>query len=328
MHDYDFFQPESLTDALDLLQRIPDAGIVAGGTDMMVLMKDLLVRPSTLISLSGLKDLNGIHDQKGELSVGPMTPLWQLERSKEINRIFPALYQAILHLAAPPIRNSATFGGNICLDTKCIYYNQSQVWERNLSLCLKAGGDVCHVIPAGNRCVAALAAETVGPLWLYDAELELASSGGTRRVSLQSFYTGDGLAPRDLAAGEMLVAVHVCPSPPRSGVAYSRYAYRKALEFSQLNLTAAIGLDDQEKIVSAGLVVGAIGPAPVELKECISSLLGRHPSKAPWDRVANKAPKEAIRLSRSPRLTPYLREVLSASTERLFKEALDRALSN
>jgi 4-hydroxybenzoyl-CoA reductase subunit beta len=328
MNDYDFYRPESLSDALDLLQRIPDAGIVAGGTDMMVLMKDQLVRPPALISLSGLKDLVGINPENGGWRVGSMTPLWQMERSEVISKTFPALHQAILHLAVPPIRNRATLGGNICLDTKCIYYNQSQVWERSLPLCLKAGGDVCHVAPAGKRCVAALAAETIGPLWLYDAELELASSGGTRRVYLQSFHTGDGLTPRDLATGEMLIAVHLFPATPRSGVTYSRFAYRKALEFSQLNLSAAVGLDDQEKIVFARLVIGAIGPAPVELKESISSLLGRYPSDAPWDRVVKEAATEALRLTRSPRLTPYLREVLSASSERLFKEALNSAISN
>lgn len=328
MYDYDFYRPETLPETIDLLEQIPGAGIVAGGTDLMVLMKDQLVCPSALISLAGLKDLVGINPQKDGWIVGPMTTLWQLERSEALSQTFPALHQAIMQLAAPPIRNRATLGGNICLDTKCIYYNQSQVWERSLVRCLKSGGDRCHVIPKGKRCMGALAAETVGPLWLYNTELALTSRSGTRRIPLRKFYTGNGLAPRDMAMGEVLTAVHLFPPPPRSGVAYCRFAYRKALEFSQINLSAAIGLDDQEKIASARLVVGAIGPAPVELKETISSLLGRHPSDAPWDQVARQAPKEALRLARSPRLTPYFQEVLSAYTERLFKEALDQVKSS
>jgi 4-hydroxybenzoyl-CoA reductase subunit beta len=307
---------------------MPDASILAGGTDLMVLMKDRLIRPSALISLSGLKSLAGISAKNHGWIVGPMTPLWQLERSELLSLTFPALHQAIFHLAVPSIRNRATLGGNICLDTKCIYYNQSRVWERDLALCLKAGGYVCHVAPAGKRCVAALAAETVGPLCLYDAELELASRGGTRRVALRSFYPGNGLNSRDIAAEEVLTAVHLFPSPPQSAAGYRRFAYRKAMEFSQLNLSAAIGLDDQEKIASARLIIGAIGPAPVELKESLALLIGCHPTEAPWNRLAQDVPEETLRMTRSPRLTSYLQKVLAADAERLFKELLDQALSN
>lgn len=328
MYDYDFYQPETLSDALDLLEQIPDAGIVAGGTDIMVLMKDHLVRPSALVSLSGLKNLVGIHAQNGGWSIGPMTPLWQLERSKVIGRSFPALYKAILHLAAPPIRNRATLGGNICLDIKCIYYNQSRVWERNLARCFKAGGDRCHRVPAGKRCVGAIAAETVGPLWLYDTELTLTSRGGARRIPLREFYTGDGLAPRDMATGEVLTEVHLSAPPIRTGVAYCRFAFRRALEFSQFNLTAAISLDDRGKIASAKMVVGAVGPAPVEIKKSISSLIGRDPSDALLAQAAKQVPREALHLTRSPCLTPYLQEALSAYAERLFKKALNQAKSS
>lgn len=328
MDDYEFHQPETLPEALDLLERIPDAKVVAGGTDLVVLMRDLLVRPSSLISLGALKDLGEIHVKNHGCAVGAMTRLWQLEHSDIIRREYPALHEAILHLAAPPIRNQATLGGNICLDTKCMYYNQSRLWERDLPRCLKAGGHVCHVAPAGKRCVSALAAETVGPLWLYDAELTLTSRHGTRCVPLREFYTGDGLAPYRMARGEVLTSVHLFAPPPRAGVAYLRFAYRKALEFSQFNLSAAIHLDDRGEIGSARMVVGAIGPAPVELKESISSLIGRYPSEASWHEAAQKAPKEAAHLALSPRLTPFLQQVLSACTERVLKQALDRAQAN
>ncbi len=327
MREFDYHQPENLSGFLRVMEQVPEARIVAGGTDLMVLIKDLLLEPPALISLAGLKDLAGIQAHGDGLILGPMTPLWRLERSEAVSRMYPALHQAVLNLAVPPIRNQATLGGNICLDTKCIYYNQSHVWERNLPRCLKAGGEVCHVAPGGKRCVGALVAETAGPLWVYGAELTLTSSRGTRRLPIGEFYTGDGLSPHDLDRGEVVTGVYLPPPSPRSGAAYRRFAFRKALEFSQFNASAALDLDVRGRILRARLVVGAVGPAPVELQESLSPLVGQSPSSDLWTEVAQRVPGEAARLAQTPRLTPYLRDVLSAYAERLLKEAFERAQS-
>jgi 4-hydroxybenzoyl-CoA reductase subunit beta len=328
MYDFEFYQPENLPEALKVFEEMPETHVVAGGTDLMVLMKDLLLKPSVLISLAKLKDLFGIRTHGNGWTIGPMTPLWCLERSDSLRLTYPALHEAILALAVPPIRNQATLGGNICLDTKCIYYNQSHVWERSLPRCLKAGGTLCHVAPGGKRCLGALAAETVGPLWIYGAELTLTSGRGKRRVPLRAFYRGDGLTPHDLAVGEVLTAVDL-PSPrDRFGAAYCRFAYRKALEFSQFNLTASMSLNDGGRIEAANLVVGAIGPKPVELKESLSFLVGQDPSSALWEQAAKRLGGEVVRMARSPRLTRYLREILAVYAERLLSEAFARAKSN
>jgi CO/xanthine dehydrogenase FAD-binding subunit len=174
----------------------------------------------------------------------------------------------------------------------------------------------------------ALAAETVGPLWIYGAELTLTSGRGKRRVPLRAFYRGDGLTPHDLAVGEVLTAVDL-PSPrDRFGAAYCRFAYRKALEFSQFNLTASMSLNDEGRIEAANLVVGAIGPKPVELKESLSFLVGQDPSSALWEQAAKRLGGEVVRMARSPRLTRYLREILAVYAERLLSEAFARAKSN
>jgi 4-hydroxybenzoyl-CoA reductase subunit beta len=328
MHAFDFCQPESLPDALKLLKEMPKAHIIAGGTDLMVLIKDLLLKPSLLISLAKLSDLVGIRTRKEGWAIGPMTPLWHLERSDSLRLTYPALHEAIRALAVPPIRNQATLGGNICLDTKCIYYNQSHVWERNLPRCLKAGGTLCHVAPGRKRCMGALTAETVGPLWIYGAELTLTSGRGKRRMPLKAFYRGDGLNPHDLTAGEVVTSVVLPPPGNRFGAAYYRFAYRKALEFSQFNLSASIRLDDLGRIDSANLVVGAIGPKPVELTESLSFLVGQTPSAALWEEAAKRAGEAVARMARSPRLTGYIRAIFPVYAERLLSEAFTRAKSN
>lgn len=327
MYDFEFYEPENLPEALELLKGIPDARIVAGGTDMIVLMKDLLQRPSALVSLAGPRDLVGIQAQDGGLTIGPMTPLWHLEQSAELGRKYPALRQAALNLATPPIRNVATLGGNICLDTKCIFYNQSHVWERSLARCLKAGGDICHVTRGRERCVAVLSGDTVGPLWAYGAELTLSSFQGTRQGSVRQFYSGDGLKPHNMTAGEVVTRVHLPAPQPRTSAAYFRFASRKALEFSQFNLTAAISVDDQGRIASARLLTGAIGPAPVEINQSLIPFQGQFPSEKLWAKAAKDATRETVRLSRSPHLTAYLREALTVYTEQLLKEAFQLAES-
>jgi 4-hydroxybenzoyl-CoA reductase subunit beta len=328
MTPFEFHSPETLPEALELLKSSPNSRTIAGGTDLLVLMKDLLVSPSVLISLSRVKELTGSTVGEKGCELGPMTPLWRLERNKEVEKRYPALVQALRSLAVPPIRNQATVGGNLCLDTKCIYYNQSQGWKRNLTPCIKAGGQVCHVAPAGKRCVGALVAETAGPFWIYGAELTLRSSLHSRLVPIEMFFTGDGLRPHDFTPDEVLTAIHLPPTPSRMGTAYSRFAYRKALEFSQVNLTASLTLGERNRIEKARLVVGAIGPAPVEVKESLSCLAGENPSEKMWAEAARGVAREAIRLSRSPRLTPYLQEVVTAYAERLFQQAWQKAIGN
>ena len=225
----------------------------------------------------------------------------------------------------PPIRNKGTLGGNVCLDVKCIYYNQSQVWRRSLAPCFKAGGDVCHVLPAGKRCVGALAAETAGPLSLYNAEITIASNNGSRVVPIGDFFTGDGKRVHALEPSELVTSIKIPKPASGYGSAYHRFSYRKAIEFSQFNIAGAVKLDSESRIETARLIFGAIGPRPVEVKDCLSHLSGQTPTKELWAEAALKAPKEAVKLSRSPRLTSYLQDVARAYTERLLEQARNDA---
>jgi 4-hydroxybenzoyl-CoA reductase subunit beta len=328
MVEFEFHSPATLKEALDVLRDLPDTRIAAGGTDLLVLMKDLLIQPLSVLSLARIEDLAESDLNQNGLRLGPMMPLWRLEKWQEVNKDYPALLQAVTSLAAPPIRNQATVGGNLCLDTKCIYYNQSQVWKRQLAPCYKAGGEVCHVAPAGKRCLGALAAETVGPLSIYGAELTITSSVNVRRIPIQKFFTDDGLQPHNFSPEEMITAIQLPLPPPRSGSAYYRFANRKALEFSQVNLTGFLRLDDSGRVASARLILGSIGPAPVEVKESLSDTIGEVPSENLWAQVARGVAREAVKMSRTPRLTPYLQDVVTVNTERLFQKAWQQAVGS
>jgi len=319
MAELEFHRPKTLEEAFETLKKVPESRIIAGGTDLLVLMKDRLVQTQSIVSLARIEDLAESCFDKEGLRLGPMMPLWRLEKWEEANSHYPALLQAVRSLAVPPIRNQATIGGNLCLDPKCVYYNQSQAWKRELRPCLKAGGDVCHVAPSGKGCLGALAAETIGPLSIYGAELTIASGSDTRQIPIKEFFTGDGLHPHTLLPEEMVTAIRLPLPPPGWCAAYTRFANRKALEFSQVNLTGSVGLDDRGRVASARLIVGSICPEPVEVEESLSCLMGELPSEKLFALAAEGVAREAIRLSRSPRLTPYLQSVVTVYAERLFQ---------
>jgi 4-hydroxybenzoyl-CoA reductase subunit beta len=323
-----FFQPDKASEGLAFLEGTPAARVIAGGTDLAVLLKDRLIDPTALVGLSRIDSLRGEHSHSDQYTIGSMTPLWQLERSDLLAGEYPALREAIHGIAAPPIRNQATLGGNLCLDTKCIYYNQSQVWERRLPHCFKAGGDVCHVDPGKRVCSAVLSADSIGPLCAYEAQIEIASVDCNRHVPVTSFLTGDGLAPHDLRPEEIVTAIHFPVPGPNQGVAYDRYSYRKALEFSQINLTAAVKVEDGGAVVEARLIVGAVGPAPDYLRESLEPLVGAPLALPLTTAVTAALVAECLAQVRSSRLTPHLQSVLAARSGIVLETAYRRAVGN
>ena len=184
MKDLDFYQPTDLAGATQLLRQIPNSRLVGGGTDLMVLLKDQLVDPAALIFLSEIPALKQLCWDGYGLTMGAMTPLWQLERSRRVAETFPALHDAIVSLAARPIRNQATIGGNLCLDCKCIYYNQSRVWARRLAPCIKAGGrGMLTSIQRVGSVLRLWPRTLVGPMLAYGATLTIVSAPAGSQVA-------------------------------------------------------------------------------------------------------------------------------------------------
>ncbi len=160
-----------------------DTKIVAGGTDLLPSMKQKLFTPPYLLDLRRVGELRGISATEDGVSVGALTPLSEIEHSPLIRRDYAVLHEAVKTVASPVIRNMATLGGNICLDTRCLWYNQSLLWRKSCGFCLKKDGDLCHVAPGGNFCWATFSGDTPPALLCLDAELEIAGPSGTRRVA-------------------------------------------------------------------------------------------------------------------------------------------------
>jgi len=183
---FQLLRPKTIDDAVSLMAKHGgEIKVVAGGTDLLPSMKQKLFTPSYVLDLRGISALRGIHDVAGEgLQIGALTTLTEVEHTSSIRRDFPVLHSAVRTVASPVLRNMGTLGGNICLDTRCLWYNQSLAWRKSCGFCLKKDGDLCHVAPGGKFCWAAFSGDTATALLCLGAEIEVAGPDGVRRTPL------------------------------------------------------------------------------------------------------------------------------------------------
>jgi 4-hydroxybenzoyl-CoA reductase subunit beta len=237
--DFTLHRPESLGALAALVRAEPDARLVAGGTDLLPNLRRGLVEAPALIDLTALPGFAAIEPRPdGGLRLGAGIRLAALARAPELAGPFRAVAQAARGVAGPAHRNAATLGGNLCQDTRCLYYNQSDWWRGANGYCLKYKGDVCHVAPQGTRCRAAFASDLAAPLIALGAEVTLAGPEGERFIALADLYRDDGAAHLALAPGEVLLAVHLPPFEGHSG--YEKARQRAAIDFPLAGVGAAL----------------------------------------------------------------------------------------
>lgn len=223
MAAFELRRPASLAHAIDLLVATPGARAIAGGTDLVPNLRDGLDAPPLVVDLSALPGLGGLDVLSAGARIGANVTIAALASDARVAAALPAVAQAAASIAGPAHRSVATVGGNLCLDTRCAWYNQSAWWRRSNGYCLKRGGDTCHVAPQGGRCHAAYAGDLAPALIACDASVEIVGPAGARTIALEDLYRDDGRAHLALAAGELVVAI-VVPAQPRG----ARSAYRKA----------------------------------------------------------------------------------------------------
>jgi 4-hydroxybenzoyl-CoA reductase subunit beta len=275
LHEYRYHRPTRLADALALLGEHPDAMPIAGGTDLMPNMKHRLFTPRHLVGLKGIAELQGMAflDEAGapvgegspaarQVAIGGAITLTEVARSPLVRRLFPSLAEAAGKVAGPQIRNQGTLGGNLCLDTRCTYYNQSLFWRQALGYCLKKDGDVCHVTKTGKKCVAAHSADTPPVLITLGAQVDLASAEGVRSVSVDAFFVADGEWNTVRRPGEVLVRVRIPLPAPGLRTAYRKVRQRGSIDFPLLSIAAAARLAPDSTVEGMSLVVSALGSRP------------------------------------------------------------------
>ncbi len=233
--------PRTTAEAIEAL-RDPDARIIAGGTDILPNLKHRLDRPSLLVSLDRVAELRHVAVDGDALLIGASVKLSEVNCHPDIATHAPSLARAAGMVASPSIRNMATIGGNIHLDTRCRYVNQSEFWRSAIGGCLKSEGDVCHVVPGGRNCVAAMSADCVPVLNTLDAELVLVGSEGERRVAIADYYGNDGIAHIAKAQGELMTQVRIPMAPGPRLASYAKWTVRKNIDFPLVSVALCFDL--------------------------------------------------------------------------------------
>ena len=239
---FDLARPLSVADAVATRQACRSSRFIAGGTDLLVNMRHGIGRPELLIDLSQIDELDRIEVSEAGVRIGAMVTISALVRHAAICEGYRAVREAAGAVAGPGHRAVATAGGNLCLDTRCIYYNQSEWWRRANRYCLKHGGDTCHVAPQGRRCHAAFTGDLAPALLVLGAEVEIAGPLARRRIPLDELYVEDGRSHLALAPDELVVAVHLPQAPPPS--AYAKVRVRGAIDFPLAGVAVALGMAD------------------------------------------------------------------------------------
>ncbi|MBK7407927.1 MAG: FAD binding domain-containing protein [Saprospirales bacterium] len=213
---------------------------LAGGTDVMVNRFQDNEKSPCLIDITRLPGLRGVKKVDGFLRIGALEPLESLKQYEEIRTEFPMLIEAALSVGAPLLRKTATLGGNVLCENRCLYYNQSEWWRESVGYCLKCDGDICIATQGKNACFSELVSDTAPALIAMDAEIEVIDLDGARRVKLEDIYTGDGVKPRNLPETSIVTAI-LLPLDRGFRTSYFKLRQRESLEFT--SLTAAIALD-------------------------------------------------------------------------------------
>lgn len=219
--------------------------IMAGGTDILPNLKHGLYDCEEIVSLRALKELSVIsYDESTQrLSIGAGIKLAHLGINNDLRIYFPALIDAANAVASPQIRAMGTVGGNICLDTRCLYFNQSEFWRRSLGYCLKKDGTACHVVKTGKRCVAASSNDLATMLLALKANVAIWAHGEENLISLDDFYVNNGLKNNKLAAHEIVSKV-VVEHKANSYGGFSKLRHRESIDFSMLSVGVGFGLNE------------------------------------------------------------------------------------
>ncbi len=273
---FEYLAPRSLEEACFLLKEHEGKiRLLAGGTDLLPSMKQGLFSSEYVLDLgriSGMDDIKG--GSNGEVRIGALCTMTALEESPVVREDFLALAEAASLVGATGIKNMGTIGGNIALETRCWYFNQSRFWRKTIEQCIKLGGDVCHVVKGAKRCHACFVADTVPVLMVLDARVVVKGTEGERQCHLKELYSQEGKAPNNLRSTDIITEIILSLPDGRSGTSYKKLRLRKSIDFPLVGAAAHVVMDG-DTCKDARIVLGAVGSGPIEVTEAQAFLKGR-----------------------------------------------------
>jgi 4-hydroxybenzoyl-CoA reductase subunit beta len=314
MPDFTLHRPKDVAEAVRLRAE-EGALFVAGGTDMIVNVRRGIERPTSLVDLSAIDGLDRIERDADGLHIGAGVTLDRLATDETIRGDFAAVAQGAAAVAGATHQRYGTLGGNLCLDTRCLFYNQSEWWRKSNDYCLKERGSVCHVAPGGKRCFAAFSGDVAPTLLVHGAEIDIAGPDGARRMKLADLYRNDGMDHLTLAPGEMIVTVHLPAAEGGAPSAYEKSRIRGAIDFPLAG--AAVRLrQDVGKVSALRIATTGVHTYPVSIAG-LEKFVGTALDDAALDEIGETVRSQS-RPMRTTTVKPwYRRRVVGALARRL-----------
>ncbi len=319
--EFDLLRPNTVDEALSLRRERPDARFLAGGTDLIVNIRRGIAEPGTVIDLTGIAEIRRIARQDdGGLKIGAAVTLAELLERPELTDEYQALREAAAEVAASSHREVATVGGNLCLDTRCLYYNQSEWWRSANAYCLKHRGEVCHVAPSGKHCFAAFSGDLAPAIMALGGTAEIAGPDGRRTAPLGEIYQDDGAAHLRLADGEMISAVQL----PAAGTWQSGYAkarVRAAIDFPLAGTAIALRTDGRA-LEDIRVALTGTNSCPI-LIAGTDRLLGEAVGEEMAEQLVAMLPKQIQPMSSTFTPPGYRRKVVANLARSLFQRLIE-----
>jgi len=326
---FEYRSPESLDELLRIKAELGPAGaVLAGGTDLLVRLKQRLVKPEVVISLKKVDELKQIEADPINLAIGAGVTLDRVLADETVQAEFPGLHEAVGAIGHDSCQHhSATIGGNLLLQPRCLFYNQSEFWRQGHERCFKAGGQVCLALPESKECSCASLGDGAIMLLALSAQVKLASAGGERLIPIAQLFTGKGEEPFNLGQDEVLVDIRLPRPAGRTGSAYEKLSYRSFLDFALVSAAAFVSLNGKG-VGRARLSIGGAGPAPLLVEEIGPLLRGQTLNQDLIAQAAEAAERAAAgRVVDNAGANPeYRRRMVGVMTARALSRAQARAL--
>jgi 4-hydroxybenzoyl-CoA reductase subunit beta len=271
---FSYVAPNSVREAVDLISTEPEAVLMAGGTDVLINIKHRLVTPKMVVGIRQLPELHGLQTMpRGGMTIGAGITLRRLELDPAVQAAYPALSHAAHLISTPQVRACGTLGGNLGLDVRCNYYNQSYEWRKAIGFCMKKDSEICRVAPGGDRCWAVASADTVPVLVALQAEASVLGPRGERRIPVERLYQDDGLVPLTLQRGEIVTDVHL-PAPGEYECVYQKFRIRHSFDFPLVGVAVAIRRAGDGTVEDARIVMTAVAAFPESAEKAERLLIG------------------------------------------------------
>ncbi|MBI4986676.1 MAG: 4-hydroxybenzoyl-CoA reductase subunit beta [Rhodocyclales bacterium] len=314
--DFRLARPQSAAAAVALRAENPGSRFIAGGTDLLPNIRRGLASPEVLIDLGGVAELRELRADDDKLRIGAGVTLATIAADVRIQQRLPALAQAALAVAGPTHRAAATLCGNLCLDTRCQYYNQSESWRTGNQFCMKLVGDICRVAPKSARCYAAFSGDVAPALLVLGATVELLGPQGVRRLPLAEFYRDDGMDWLALGKDEMLYAVEV---PLADGwlSTYDKIRIRGAVDFPPVGVAIALRREGEALAELRSACTGA--SSRPELIDGLEPLVGKPLDEAGLALLDKRLLKCTQPMETTVVPVPYRRRVMPVLARKLLR---------